>query len=223
MIRILAPLMAIACVMAMAGCPQPNSGGGSNVDDSVGDGVSGDLDLIGGTLPDVNDNFGGIIIDIVNDFGGGVSEDEDDSPETAAPEGSPCGQVAIACYDELARQPASLICFREQSRWPAMDLTWAIEFFDCIIPRASDLRIDAHASPKPSGSKPEFASRASWLRCPFWNRPPGTWPSTTSRAERERRETRCPLSARFDDDNPGIPQGLAWATTIRDGVRSRGR
>lgn len=42
------------------------------------------------------------------------------------PKGSPCGQVVIACYDELARQPARIICFREQSRWPRTDLTWRI-------------------------------------------------------------------------------------------------
>ena len=42
------------------------------------------------------------------------------------PKGTPCGQMATACFDEFARQPAKIICFREQSRWSRPNLTWRL-------------------------------------------------------------------------------------------------
>ncbi len=42
------------------------------------------------------------------------------------PVGSPCASVAIACFDELARQPLQLICFRPTSRWSTTGLTYRL-------------------------------------------------------------------------------------------------
>jgi hypothetical protein len=46
--------------------------------------------------------------------------------EAPLPAGSACSSNAIACYDELARQPGDLICFRPTSRWGTRTLTWAL-------------------------------------------------------------------------------------------------
>ncbi len=52
-------------------------------------------------------------------------------PVTAVPKGTGCASLAIACFDEFARQPAKIICFREQSRWDQTELTWRVgSFFD---------------------------------------------------------------------------------------------
>ncbi len=45
---------------------------------------------------------------------------------TPAPKGTPCGQLPTECFDEFARQPAKIICFREQSRWSRASLTWRL-------------------------------------------------------------------------------------------------
>lgn len=53
--------------------------------------------------------------------------------QTAVPRGTGCASLAIACFDEFARQPAKIICFREASRWDRTDLTWRIgSFFDSL-------------------------------------------------------------------------------------------
>jgi len=46
------------------------------------------------------------------------------SDVTAAPVHTQCGELALACYDGFARQPAKVICFRSQSRWAITELTW---------------------------------------------------------------------------------------------------
>ena len=43
-----------------------------------------------------------------------------------APVGTPCGEFGVACFDELARQPANIICFHPQSRWSRTLLTWCL-------------------------------------------------------------------------------------------------
>ncbi len=52
--------------------------------------------------------------------------DDDITLVAVEPRGSDCGAIAIACYDEFARQPAKIICFREQARWQESELTWRI-------------------------------------------------------------------------------------------------
>lgn len=49
-----------------------------------------------------------------------------DGMVTGTVQGTSCGAAVIACYDEFARQPARLICFREQSRWNRTALTWEL-------------------------------------------------------------------------------------------------
>ncbi len=47
-------------------------------------------------------------------------------PVVLKPTGSPCSSIAIACFDELARQPLQLICFRPTSRWSTTALTYQL-------------------------------------------------------------------------------------------------
>ncbi len=54
-------------------------------------------------------------------------------PALRIPVGSACAQTTIACYDEFARQPSKVVCFRDASRWQTTDLTWRVtEFYDTL-------------------------------------------------------------------------------------------
>ncbi len=60
-------------------------------------------------------------------------------PVTAVPRGTGCASLAIACFDEFARQPAKIICFREASRWDRTNLTWRIgSYFDALSQEGQD-------------------------------------------------------------------------------------
>lgn len=70
----------------------------------------------------------------------GVTGCPNGTPSTPGePEGSVCRQFAVACYDEFARRPAKIICFREQSRWQSINLTWAISSFFGILDQQGQL------------------------------------------------------------------------------------
>ncbi len=48
-----------------------------------------------------------------------------DEPEPA-PRGTSCNAAVVACYDEMARQPANISCFRPTNRWNKINLTWKL-------------------------------------------------------------------------------------------------
>ncbi len=87
----------------------------------------------GGTPPDGGGGDGGNGGDNGSGGDGGPVVVED------VPKGTPCGQMVVACYDEFARQPAKIICFREQSRWTTTDLTWRLAGLLAGLDEASQL------------------------------------------------------------------------------------
>lgn len=58
---------------------------------------------------------------------GGCQPNGNQMPRRAV--GSACAQNVIACFNEFARQPANLICFRPTSRWNRLNLTYRLENF----------------------------------------------------------------------------------------------
>ncbi|NOT00407.1 MAG: matrixin family metalloprotease [Phycisphaerales bacterium] len=58
-----------------------------------------------------------------------AAEDADQTTSRAIPRGSVCGQIAVGCFDELARLSADSIRFRPISRWARTTLTWRFANF----------------------------------------------------------------------------------------------
>jgi len=50
-------------------------------------------------------------------------------PAVVVPQGTPCAQLVIACYDELSHDSANLPCFLPRSRWNRTDLRWKLADF----------------------------------------------------------------------------------------------
>lgn len=61
------------------------------------------------------------------------------------PVGSACSSVATACYDEFARNPVNLVCFREQARWQKLAITWRLANFAPGVPQADQVDAVARA------------------------------------------------------------------------------
>jgi hypothetical protein len=67
------------------------------------------------------------------------------NPPPPPPQGTDCGSIATACYDELPQQPSNLICFLPRSRWQKTDLTWNITKFIPNRDQQTQLDIAAQA------------------------------------------------------------------------------
>lgn len=68
--------------------------------------------------------FAGLVVAVAVQCGCRTDPPPDVQPRVAVQ--SPCAQIAIACYDGFAQQPANLACFRPITRWAKSNLTWAI-------------------------------------------------------------------------------------------------
>ncbi len=78
----------------------------------------------------LSSSLAGILLLLTGCPGSGTNvEDMEPTESRPIPKGTNCAQVAIACFDELARLPADSIRFRPVSRWPRTTLTWRMTNF----------------------------------------------------------------------------------------------